>query len=456
MATATLYFASSVSGTVSTPANALGVADGTFTTDANTNTSWTHRWRLDIQSGATPSGTQSVTLRMRKGSNSGDPTVSSVELFQSGVSLGTLTLFSGSTTISSTTGQDLVYQFAGSLLADTVDVDIEIVTVGAGGSPSARNAASVDSGTWDLAYTVGYTVVANNGSYTATGQTATLLHSSVLTADSGTYAVTGQTASLLQGFLLTADSGTYALTGQTATVDYVPISGYTVTADSGTYTVTGQTATILREVKLSADAGSYAVTGEAVTFSYGVPPRMAWLLQEDGFAILQEDGSYLITEPIEYIVEAAYGTYSLTGQTATLTQGFLITADSGTYALTGQVATVEKDSILTADAGSYAVTGQAAEILRGYALAADSGSYAVTGQAATVAWTPVGAYALTADAGSYVLTGQTASLDYAAVVSGNVLRRWNGYTWVVQAVQSYDHIDWTFKPLRRWDGSDWV
>ena len=29
-------------------------------------------------------------------------------------------------------------------------------------------------------------------------------------------------------------------------------------------------------------------------------------------------------------------------------------------------------------------------------------------------------------------------------------------TWVVQAVQSYDHIDWTFKPLRRWDGSDWV
>ena len=360
MATATLYFASSVSGTVSTPANALGVADGTFTTDANSNTSWTHRWRLDIQSGATPSGTQSVTLRMRKGSNSGDPTVSSVELFQSGVSLGTLTLFSGSTTISSTTGQDLVYQFAGSLLADTVDVDIEIVTVGAGGSPSARNAASIDSGTWDLAYSVGYTVVANNGSYTYTGQTATLLHSSVLTADSGTYAVTGQTASLLQGFLLTADSGTYTTTGQTATVDYAASSGYSITADSGTYTVMGQT--------------------------------------------------------------------------ATLTQGLLLTAASGTYALTGQTATIEKDTVLTAD----------------------SGSYTVTGQPATVAWVGVGAYTLTADSGTYILAGQTASLDYAAIVSGNVLRRWTGTAWIVQGVQQKQDFVWANRPLRRWDGSDWV
>ena len=386
MATATLYFASSVSGTVSTPANALGVADGTFTTDANSNTSWTHKWRLGVQAGATPSGTQSVTLRMRKGSNSGDPTVSSVELFQSGVSLGTLTLFSGSTTISSTTGQDLVYQFAGSLLADTVDVDIEIVTGGAGGSPSARNAASIDSGTWALAYTVGYTVVANNGSYTYTGQAATLLKSRVLTADSGTYAVTGQTASLLQGFLLTADSGTYTTTGQTATVDYAAVTGYTLTADSGTYTVTGQT--------------------------------------------------------------------------ATLTQGFLLTADSGTYALTGQTATIEKDTVLTADSGSYSLTGQTATVTwtapSAYVLAADAGSYAITGQVATVAWAGAGAYTLTADSGSYILSGQTASLDYAAIVSGNVLRRWTGTEWIVQGVQQKQDLVWANRPLRRWDGSDWV
>jgi hypothetical protein len=81
MTTATLYFVSSVGGSVATPANALGVADGVFTADANTATSWTHRWRLDTVAGSnSPGGTQSITLVMRKGSNSGDPTVTGVTL----------------------------------------------------------------------------------------------------------------------------------------------------------------------------------------------------------------------------------------------------------------------------------------------------------------------------------------------------------------------------------------
>ena len=222
MATSALYFVSSVSGNVSTPDNALGAPDGVFTTDANSNTSWTQRWRLDTIAGASVAGTQSVTLRMRKGSNNNNPSVSSVELFQSGVSLGVLTLASGSTTISSTTAQDLVYEFDGALLVDSVDVDIEISTSGVGGSPSNRNAASIDATTWDIAYSINYAVAGDSGSYSVTGQDATIAYAAayMLTADSGAYSLAGQTADITQGFALSAEFGTYSLTGQDATIFY--------------------------------------------------------------------------------------------------------------------------------------------------------------------------------------------------------------------------------------------
>ena len=44
--------------------------------------------------------------------------------------------------------------------------------------------------------TGGYTLVAEKGDYTYTGQTATLLRSKVVNALNGTYSVTGQNATL--------------------------------------------------------------------------------------------------------------------------------------------------------------------------------------------------------------------------------------------------------------------
>jgi hypothetical protein len=159
---ASLYFVSHVTGNVSTPDNALGAPDGICTTDENAATSWTSRWRLDSRIGVAD-GVQSITLRMRKGSNSGNPTVSSVRLFQGGSVLATLSLASGSTTITSTTGEDLVYNFAGSLLTGLVDVDIEVATASAGGGPTARNAACLDAGTWALSYISGLPIETDFG-----------------------------------------------------------------------------------------------------------------------------------------------------------------------------------------------------------------------------------------------------------------------------------------------------
>jgi hypothetical protein len=108
-----------------------------------------------------------------------------------------------------------------------------------------------------------------SGSYTYTGQTATLLKSRVLSATAGSYALTGQAASLLHNRVLALSAGVYAYTGQSATLTYTPATGaYTLTADAGAYTYSGQNASLLYNRILAADAGSYTITGGPATLNY--------------------------------------------------------------------------------------------------------------------------------------------------------------------------------------------
>jgi len=218
MTTATLYFVSSVSGNVSTPDNALGAADGVFTTDANATVSWTHRWRLGTVSSAAPTGTQSLTLVMRKGTNTGNPTVSSVTLYQGGASLGALTLFSGSTTIDSTTGQELVYQFDGSLLADMVDVDIEIATAGTGGAPANKNAASIDAGVWAANYDIVLNYQSGDLSSTGLSEATSVSGATVNSVSESTGAAT---AMLIAAAFVTALSTSIATSEATFTGGFI-------------------------------------------------------------------------------------------------------------------------------------------------------------------------------------------------------------------------------------------
>lgn len=145
MATTNLYFVSSISGNVSTPNNALGAPNAVFTTDTDTNTPWTHEWALDTVSGSAI-GTQTFTLRVRKGSNTGDPTVTSIILKQDGVAV-TANLLGSTFTVTSTTGEDIQVTTSGTL--NTIaNLSLEIVTSGTGGSPSAINAVSIDAVTY--------------------------------------------------------------------------------------------------------------------------------------------------------------------------------------------------------------------------------------------------------------------------------------------------------------------
>jgi hypothetical protein len=171
-----------------------------------------------------------------------------------------------------------------------------------------------------------------------------------LTAAAGSYTLSGQTASLKKGSLLTAAAGSYALTGQTATLARL----LTLTASAGSYAVSGQDASLKKGSLLSAAAGAYTLTGQDVTLTY--------------------------SGPTSYTLTADAGSYALSGQDASLKRGLLVSASAGSYSLSGQDAALKRALTLTAGAGSYSLSGQDAALKRGLLLSASAGSYAVGGQ----------------------------------------------------------------------------
>ena len=113
------------------------------------------------------------------------------------------------------------------------------------------------------------------------------------------------------------------------------------------------------------------------------------------------------------IVSASSGSYTYTGQAATIKRSRLVSAASGSYTYTGQAATILKSKLVSAASGSYTYTGQTATILHSRLVTASSGSYVYTGQNATITYTPSSAkYTVTADAGSYSINGQDATITY--------------------------------------------
>lgn len=129
-----------------------------------------------------------------------------------------------------------------------------------------------------------------------------------LTADSGTYSLTGQSANTLYARIMAAGQGTYALTGVDALL--VRAGSYQFAADPGSYTLVGSNALV--DIAMNAEAGTYALTGQDATLTYTVLSNRT--------------------------LTADAGTYALTGQNAGMLYGRILTAEMGLYALTGRQA----------------------------------------------------------------------------------------------------------------------
>jgi len=94
-----------------------------------------------------------------------------------------------------------------------------------------------------------FTLVADGGTYTYTGNNATLTYTTAgafnLPADGGTYSYTGNNANLLFNRRLAADGGVYSYTGNNANLTYTTAGAFVLQADGGVYTYSGNNANLL-------------------------------------------------------------------------------------------------------------------------------------------------------------------------------------------------------------------
>jgi hypothetical protein len=160
VATETLYATSHITGAFSNPANAVGSGTGTWAGDVNVNSNYTSRWAMgDPVDPLTSGATHTIAVVARKGSNSGNPTIA-LNLYENGTLVQSLV---GATSVTSTTGQTISGTFSTSAITNPANVEVEVVQVSAGGSPSVRNSAQIDTITWtaDVTPIVAQTFVAN-------------------------------------------------------------------------------------------------------------------------------------------------------------------------------------------------------------------------------------------------------------------------------------------------------
>lgn len=217
-----------------------------------------------------------------------------------------------------------------------------------------------------------------------------------IVAAQGSFAKTGQSAGLLIGHKLTAAQGSFTLSGQAATLTKASAGAFSMPAGYGTVTLTGQAVTL-----------TYSTRGKA---GHAAPfPFLSTLYAGAG-------------------IVAARGTFTLTGQAAGLLHKYTLTAAQGSIAWTRNDATLSKSNAraISAATGTFTRTGQAVGLLWGHKLTAAYGAVALTGQAATLngaglgrsgsrAWLPSlsslldttsGTYLIQAAKGAFTLTGQ--------------------------------------------------
>lgn len=122
-----------------------------------------------------------------------------------------------------------------------------------------------------------YTLTAEVGSFTLTGNNASFNRTIGMTAGTGAFTLTGIDTGLSYGRTLTAETGSFLLTGNDAAFT----KGTHLAAGTGVFTLTGNDASFISGKNLTAETGSFVITWPDVgvtttAFSYETKPTTSW------------------------------------------------------------------------------------------------------------------------------------------------------------------------------------
>ena len=180
-------------------------------------------------------------------------------------------------------------------------------------------------------------------------------------------------------------------------------TGYTYSLDV-VYVVVDYTA---GAYSLTCDQASFTLTGQTVTLTRALKLATDYA----SLALSGQDAGLLRALKLTL----TYGFFLLSGQAVTLTYtpvegDYTLTCDYASFTLTGQTVTLTRALKIALDQASYSLSGQAAGLLRGLRLELDYGSFSLSGQDVTLS---LGDLTLTCDYASFTLTGGSVVFSYA-------------------------------------------
>ena len=159
-----------------------------------------------------------------------------------------------------------------------------------------------------------------------------------------------------------------------------------------------------QQLHLNSDAGLWVPD---VT-RYYIPAAGAYVLLADpgAFGITGASAGVLSGR----MLSGGPASYAITGAAAATVAGRAISASPGAFDVTGTAAGAIADRIIDASPGTITITGVAAGILADRLLSAAPGVIAITGVAAALIGTTAGAYTLNVDPGAFGITGAAAGI----------------------------------------------
>jgi hypothetical protein len=189
--------------------------------------------------------------------------LSTINLFADGVSIGALSLAAGTFSINS-----IGDGYSGNSFPFPGVID-DVIVFGQGLRPHEPRFLFDQGRGGGLLYqpprrrsyyaqlAAAFSILAESGSYSISGQPIPLLYGRVLPADTGSVLLSGQTTPLLTSRLLNADQGSYAYSG----TDAAMLLGRLLDAGAAAYTLDGNAAGFLASRRISADSAAYLASG---------------------------------------------------------------------------------------------------------------------------------------------------------------------------------------------------
>lgn len=259
-------------------------------------------------------------------------------------------------TFNSPTGTERLEELTSGTTYDGMAVQDQVAT-GTTISPSWTLSAAVNGG-WaifviplNLPAAGPDPITAASGSFTLTGNAASLLRKHTLTAASGTFTFTGNAATLIPpstNKTMGADVGTFTFTGNAAGLSKTK----RLIAETGVFTFTGDDALIDRSLKH--DSASFVVTGNAATLRYGKTLTAA----RGQFSYTGQDVNFDFLPPGDFAYSAELGVFSVTGNNAGLRRTWVFPSARGTFTYTGIAATFKRTYVLAANTGAFDFRGK--------------------------------------------------------------------------------------------------